>query len=289
MATGMQNAWSTTPATNGTADSAVPAFEGQGPSTLNAAIRAMMAFLKKTLLDTHGSIVTTGISTAYVLATNEGLTLADGITVACRMSLTNGASPTLNVDSTGAVAIQGVVGTAVPTGTLLAGAIYEFTYYAAGTAWLVRGISAVGLGAAARPFAATTRTLFFQTLAPTGWTKDTALNNGAIRMVSGTVDSDGGSQNFTDVFASRTIAQANLPAVNLSTASITFSPTTIVTGVSAPTSQAQVAGGSPVTVVTSVTPTTASPTFGGSVPLGGSGTAMSWAVKYANAIRATID
>jgi len=50
-----------------------------------------------------------------------------------------------------------------------------------------------------------TRMLFQQTAAPTGWTKDTTLNDRALRIVSGAVGS-GGSLAFTTAFSSRGIA-----------------------------------------------------------------------------------
>jgi hypothetical protein len=48
-----------------------------------------------------------------------------------------------------------------------------------------------------------TRMVFHQTAAPVGWTKDTTLNNRALRIVSGTAGS-GGTVDFTTAFASRT-------------------------------------------------------------------------------------
>ena len=57
--------------------------------------------------------------------------------------------------------------------------------------------------------------LFRQTTPPSTWTKVTTWDNRALRVVSGTV-STGGTTAFTSVFTSRTILQANLPAVNLS-------------------------------------------------------------------------
>jgi hypothetical protein len=48
-------------------------------------------------------------------------------------------------------------------------------------------------------FVAGTRMLFQQSTAPTGWTKDTALNDRALRVVSGTVGI-GGSTAFSSVF-----------------------------------------------------------------------------------------
>lgn len=50
-----------------------------------------------------------------------------------------------------------------------------------------------------------TRMTFNQTTAPTGWTKDTGVNNAAFRLVSGSVSS-GGALDFTAAFASRTPA-----------------------------------------------------------------------------------
>jgi hypothetical protein len=48
-----------------------------------------------------------------------------------------------------------------------------------------------------------TRMLFAQSTAPTGWTKDTAHNNKALRVVSGAAGS-GGTLGFTAAFTSRT-------------------------------------------------------------------------------------
>ena len=144
MATGVQNAWDTTPANNATADTGVNWREGQAPSTVNDSVRSMMSLVKKLVKDWQGGLVTAGSSTAYTLTTNETLALADGVSVVCRMSVTNGAAPTLNVDSTGAVAIQTVQGTAVPIGALVAGSIQRFTYYASSAAWIAHGAAGAG-------------------------------------------------------------------------------------------------------------------------------------------------
>lgn len=70
---------------------------------------------------------------------------------------------------------------------------------------------------AAAAFPAATVMLFFQTAAPTGWTKDTSnFNDHAIRIVTGT-PSSGGSLNFSTVFAytatqSYTLTSSDIPA-----------------------------------------------------------------------------
>lgn len=46
-------------------------------------------------------------------------------------------------------------------------------------------------------FVSGTKTIFNQTSAPTGWTKDTTNDDFTLRVVSGTGGSTGGSQNFT--------------------------------------------------------------------------------------------
>ena len=48
-------------------------------------------------------------------------------------------------------------------------------------------------------FPAGTKTVFNQTNAPTGWTKDVSFDNAALRVVSGTA-STGGTEDFTNVF-----------------------------------------------------------------------------------------
>lgn len=146
MATGLQNAWSKTAASNGTADTAINFAEGQAPSTLNDAARALMAAVRKHYEDQRGSLVTGGTATAYTITTNEVWdAYVDGMTVAARLSVASGASPTLNVDGLGAKAIQIAAGTVPNTGTLIAGAVYRFTYYLTGDVFLVAG--APGRGA----------------------------------------------------------------------------------------------------------------------------------------------
>jgi hypothetical protein len=110
------------------------------------------------------------------------------------MSATSGAAPTLNVDGTGAVAIQSVQGTAVATGALLSGGIYKFTYYASSAAWIVNGyLSAYVPGGTDVAIAdggtgQSTATAAFDALAPTTTRGDLiargASNNGRLAVGS---------------------------------------------------------------------------------------------------------
>lgn len=65
-------------------------------------------------------------------------------------------------------------------------------------------------------FPAGTVMLFVQTSAPTGWTKSSARNNYALRIVTGTASANDAGSSFTDIFKGRTIDRANLPNVTLS-------------------------------------------------------------------------
>lgn len=132
--------------------------------------------------------------------------------------------------------------------------------------------------------------LFQQTAAPTNWTKSATHNNKALRVVSGTASS-GGSTAFTSVFTSRTISQANLPSVSLSSGSLSVSlsnatnvyrgtaTTTILNGTGSSFTGIR-QGGSNSTLTASVS---------GTVPLGGSDTAMDFAVQYVDIILASKD
>lgn len=143
-------------------------------------------------------------------------------------------------------------------------------------------------------FPAGTAMLFVQTTAPTGWTKSTTHNDKALRVVSGTASS-GGTTAFSSVFAARTITQANLPNVSLSgTASSNGDHTHTLTGyfVGASTISSTGSGGgnhvfSPVG--NPVTSTGGAHTHTVSVSLGGSGTAVDFAVQYVDTIIATKD
>lgn len=152
------------------------------------------------------------------------------------------------------------------------------------------GASVAGAGL---PFPAGTKMLFKQTAAPTGWTKDVADNDKALRVVSGTAGT-GGSTAFTTVFAARTVAQANLPNVNF-TVSIGSGQGshTHTTGnlyyqagganVQSGANQAHEALGSGALTAATL------PAMSGTAASGGSGTAMDFAVAYVDVIIATKD
>jgi microcystin-dependent protein len=143
--------WSQTPASNNTADtgSDVQWSEGMSPSDVNDSARAMMAEIRKFLDDLGASATSAtlqtsaGTSTAYTLTTEGSAdNLENGRIVCFAVDETNGAAPTMNVDSLGAKEIFVADGTALTGGEMVANTIQCLSYSVAGDAaagaWLMR-------------------------------------------------------------------------------------------------------------------------------------------------------
>lgn len=138
--------WSKTAANNATADGTINFAEGQSPSSLNDSCRAEMAAAAKWRDDIEGGIVTTGTSTAFVVASNQAFdTLANmsGHMVAFVPHATNTGTCTLNVDSLGAKALRSAPSVELVAGDLVAGTPYVATYFNATTEWIIHGAGAM--------------------------------------------------------------------------------------------------------------------------------------------------
>lgn len=160
-------------------------------------------------------------------------------------------------------------------------------------------------------FVSGTTMTFVQASAPTGWTKSTtaAYDNAALRIVTGASGgATAGTANFTTAFANRTIAQANLPSITLNTDSqgnhshllIENSDTSNFNSLTSNKfihkSFFYTSGSSPYNY--GLQGSNSSPDVGRSsttglhthsVPLGGSGTPLDFAVKYIDTIVCTKD
>ena len=130
-------------------------------------------------------------------------------------------------------------------------------------------------------FAPGTVMLFVQTSAPTGWTKNTAHDNKALRIVSGAAGT-GGSTAFTTVFTSRATS-GFVGATTLTTAQIPSHTHTIPSNTSG--TQVGFAGGGRNPTGFS----TGAAGGGGSHTHGFAGSAMDFAVQYVDVIIATKD
>jgi hypothetical protein len=130
--------WSTTASTNATADPSINWAEGMAPSAVNDSARAMMAVLAAWRNDVSATNTTAGTSTAYTLATSEGVntTPANGQMLSFIAHATNGASPTLQVDGGNTYPLW-LNGSVVGSGTLLVGSPYRVAFSVANSAWLL--------------------------------------------------------------------------------------------------------------------------------------------------------
>lgn len=145
--------------------------------------------------------------------------------------------------------------------------------------------------------------LFVQTSAPTGWTKSTAHNNKALRVVSGSASS-GGSVAFTSAFASQAVS-GTVASYTLTTADIPSHTHTASVSDPGHTHNLKVGGGAgsgwasltqgesntltTTTATTGITVSNSSTGGGGGHSHGFTGTAINLAVQYVDVIIATKD
>lgn len=174
--------WSQTAASNATADSTVNWAEGMAPASINDSARAMMASMAKYRDDLNGSITTSGTSTAYTVASNQGLALTAGYAVAFIAHVTSGGTTTLSVDSLGAKPLRPAPGVELAAGAIVLGIPYVATYYASNSGeWIVHGLSAA---AWATGFASTETTYVSAITLSTG----AAANLGSLPLPAGDWD-----------------------------------------------------------------------------------------------------
>lgn len=98
------NDWSTTAATNATADAGINWAEGQTPGSVNSSARSMMAALAKFLGDNNGTKTTaSAVANAYTLTGNTAHTaLTNGIRLRVKANSTNTGASTFNLNALGA-------------------------------------------------------------------------------------------------------------------------------------------------------------------------------------------
>ena len=336
MALGVYSWSQATDTTNGSTDSTINWQEGQSPPTVNNSARAMMGQIAKWRDDISGAqpsnVVQTcaGTSTAYTLTSNGSIaTLTNGWTVTFTVgaALTNTGSVTLAVDSTAASVIQGVTGSNLVGGELVAGSTYTVSYHQPAAAWKLHDFYA---NAGTTPVAAATFSSgmmidYAGATAPTGWLlcygqaisrstyaslyslisttygagdgsttfnipdcrgrttfgKDNMGGTAANRVTSG-VSIDGTTLGTAGGAQSVTIGQTNIPSYNLVTSALVGNTASVtgVDGINKVTVNLQTSGSNPVLQSgTSLSygtdwASSASMALTGTLPSGGSGTAL---------------
>jgi microcystin-dependent protein len=117
--------------------------EGMPPSAVNDSSRAEMAAVACYRDDISGSIVTTGISTAYVLTSNQGFGSSaanlNNQVIAFSPHTTSGAAPNLIVDGIGPFPIQSAPNVNLPAGVLVQGTPYVCIFNSSANAFFLHG------------------------------------------------------------------------------------------------------------------------------------------------------
>lgn len=133
--------WSKTSSANASVDPSINWSEGMSASSVNDSARAVMARLAEYRDDISGLLITGGASTAYTLATNQGLAAIpnDGQLIAFSPHAGNGVAATLTADGGTTYPIQSSPGVAVGAATLVQGTPYTAIFSLANLAWILRG------------------------------------------------------------------------------------------------------------------------------------------------------
>jgi microcystin-dependent protein len=161
MATGVTS-WSTTAATNATADADVNWAEGMAPSAVNNSARAMMASVAKFRDDISATAATTGSANAYVFTTSQTFaSLQNGLRFAFIANHTNTGTATINVDGLGAKPLRLAGSIELAAGSVIANAVYEAIYNTGVGEWvIIQSPSAIPAGVVV-PYGGSS--------APSGW------------------------------------------------------------------------------------------------------------------------
>jgi len=154
--------WSTTAASNGSADTSINWLEGQARASVNNSARAMMAAHAKERDYQNASITTTGSANAQAFNSGVGYsTVPTGMRVLLRIGFTNTGAATLAMDGILPAPIKNQAGDDISGGELIAGSRAEFIYD--GVNWVL--LYTPGAGA----WTTGDAKLTFKTVADLGW------------------------------------------------------------------------------------------------------------------------
>jgi|WetSurMetagenome_2_1015567.scaffolds.fasta_scaffold67326_2 hypothetical protein len=121
--------WSTTAASNATADATINWAEGQAPGSVNDSARAMMAAVAK-YRDDNNWCVTGGLVNAYTVTTGQGLTtyVSENFSFNFQVPITNTGPSTIAIDGLAAVPMYILQGVPLSAGDLVSGTIVKCVY-----------------------------------------------------------------------------------------------------------------------------------------------------------------
>ena len=257
---------------------------------------------------TRGLILSTGGTPRITIASGGGVTFSGAVTASGGATITGNVAVTGTLSSTSTLTVSSggaaITGNSTVTGTLNATSTLTVS---SGGANITGTVTATTFTGAWTNLPAGTVMLFVQTAAPTGWTKSTAHDNKALRVVSGAASS-GGSVAFTSAFTSQAVSGTNTPSAltaaeipaHTHTATSTDSGHTHSYTYRGGTAEAVGGSGSAYWTGTAATDTTtgtanitttvnANTGGGGTHTHGFTGTAINLAVQYVDVIIATKD
>lgn len=137
--------WSTTAATNASADAAINWAEFQDPDTVNNSARQMMARIASFLDDIAYNKASTGAANTYTVTSSStpgGATPPDGMTVGFIAHQTNTGPCNLVVDSYGSIPLRAISGTAMSSGGVQINMPILSIYRASTNEWIAQGTGA---------------------------------------------------------------------------------------------------------------------------------------------------
>ncbi len=156
-----ESAWSTTAATNSTADAGINWAEGQDPATVNNSARGMMAGRAKARLDQGGGLSAGGTANALTSGTNQILSsghLTGGLRLLVKATADNTSTTvTFAPDGLTAANIKRADGSALAVGSIKSGMYLDLVYNAGSSEWRCANIppaTAGSFGSALASFSA---------------------------------------------------------------------------------------------------------------------------------------
>lgn len=138
-------AWSTTNATNASADAAIASSDSQSPDTLDNNVRSIMVAEKKFAKDTGGALSAGGSANALTVTTSQVLEsgqITDGLRVLLKATADNTSTTvTFAPDSLTAANIKRADGSALAVGSIKSGMYLDLVYNSGASEWRCANIA----------------------------------------------------------------------------------------------------------------------------------------------------
>lgn len=189
-------AWSTTAASNATADAAISSSDSQSPDTLDNNVRSIMAAAKKQMNDIGGALTAGGSANALTVTTNQVLEsgqLTGGLAIVLKTASTNTSTTvTFAPDGLTAAAIKRADGSALAVGSIQAGMFLILVYNSGTSEWWAANIAPLQLPASA--LSTVPANIDYQVFTATStWTKPSNLSANAVTIIEAWGAGGGGS------------------------------------------------------------------------------------------------